>query len=79
LVSPFLSQVEDRSFFYCQAFLDGNEQKPAPPPTDSWLKYIHFVKIGQPKLSERKNQRNGLFVLPTSLHPEATLKVNDYG
>jgi hypothetical protein len=33
---------------------------------DCWLEYIYFMKIGQPKLSERKNQRRGLFVTRTS-------------
>jgi methylmalonyl-CoA epimerase len=36
------------------------------------------MKIGQPKLSERKSQRSGLFVPPTSLRPNTTPKVKDY-
>jgi len=33
-------------------------------PADSWLEYIYFMKNGQPKLSERKSQRSGLFAIP---------------
>jgi hypothetical protein len=31
-------------------------------PADYSLEYIYFMKIGQPKLSERKSQGSGLFV-----------------
>jgi hypothetical protein len=27
--------------------------------------YIYFIKIGQPKLSEKEGQRSGLLVTPT--------------
>jgi hypothetical protein len=37
------------------------------------------MKIGQPKLSERKSQRRGLFVPPTYLQSEATFNLDDYG
>jgi hypothetical protein len=36
-------------------------------PADCRLEYIYFMKIGQPKLSERETQRSGLFVPPTTL------------
>jgi hypothetical protein len=31
------------------------------------MKYIYFMKIGQPKLSERETQRSGLAVTPAYL------------
>jgi hypothetical protein len=36
-----------------------------------------FMKIGQPKLSERAKRR--LVVTPTSLRSTATFNVDDYG
>ena len=35
-------------------------------PADSWLKYIYFMKIGQPKLSERKSQPFDSLACPSS-------------
>jgi hypothetical protein len=43
---------------FSRKFLSGpslfieNEKTPGRHPLDCWLKYINFVKTGQPKLSE---------------------------
>ena len=37
------------------------------------------MKIGQPKLSERKSQRSELFVPPTKSEDDTILEVDDYG
>jgi hypothetical protein len=37
------------------------------------------MKIGQPKLSEGKSQRSGLFVTPAYLHFKIILIDEDYG
>jgi hypothetical protein len=42
------------------------------------LEYIYFMKIGQPKLSERKSQRSGLVVIPTTVQSMTARKINDY-
>jgi hypothetical protein len=39
-------------------FFPESEEISAPPPFE--LEYIYFMKIGQPKLSERKGQRGEL-------------------
>jgi len=36
------------------------------------------MKIGQPKLSEEKSQRDGLVFRPTNLGSKMSLVVNDY-
>ncbi len=36
------------------------------------------MEIGQPKLSERKSLRNGLFVPPTSPYSNMLIAVDDY-
>ena len=68
LVSPFLSRVEGRSCVFITKLFSMKTKKYLDRyPADSWLEYIYFMKIGQPKLSERKGQRSGLFVPPTNL------------
>jgi len=37
------------------------------------------MKIGQPKLSERKIQTSGIFVPPTAIHSKLALVANDDG
>jgi hypothetical protein len=44
-----------------------NEEISAPPPCG--LEYTYFMKIGQPKLSERKRQKGGVFVPLTTDEP----------
>jgi len=43
------------------------------------MEYTYFVKVGQPKLSERKSQTGGLVVTPTKLVLGNSRKVEDYG
>jgi hypothetical protein len=50
-----------------------HQQEISTPPAisltigDCWLEYTKFMKIGQPKLSERTGQRGGLFVTPATI------------
>jgi hypothetical protein len=37
------------------------------------------MKIGQPKLSERKSQRSGLFAIPTKHENAGVSEGGDYG
>jgi hypothetical protein len=37
------------------------------------------MKIGQPKLSERKSRRSGLVVTPTSAQSDLAFILDDYG
>jgi hypothetical protein len=36
------------------------------------------MRVGQPKLSERKSQKSGLFVPPTNVHYAKALHANEY-
>jgi hypothetical protein len=45
---------------------------------DLRLNYTNFMKIGQPKLSERKS-RSGLFGTATYLHWRMIVKLDNYG
>ncbi len=57
-----LSAIQKKSGIWSQVF------------TDCQLEYIYFMKNGQPKLSEIRGQRNGLFVPPMSLQSNLTFK-----
>ena len=37
------------------------------------------MKIGQPKLSERKSQRSGLFITPAMSEDDVMSEIEDYG
>jgi hypothetical protein len=50
------------SLLLTPGFFPENEEISAPPPCDCQLEYIYFMKIGQPKVSERKNEKSGLVV-----------------
>jgi hypothetical protein len=43
------------------------------------LEYTYFMKIGQLKLSVRKNRKSGLQVPPTNVSPSVILEGEDYG
>jgi len=60
--------------FSPQAFFLENEEISTPPPCG--LEYIYFMKIGQPKLSERETQEVGC-LLQLSLG-EVNLGVEGY-
>jgi len=37
------------------------------------------MKFGQPKLSERKSQKSGLFATPTKSEDDVMSEIEDYG
>jgi hypothetical protein len=72
--------IRYKLFYWFRHFFPASRANPLfhRHPVESWLKYIYFMKIGQPKLLERNSQKSGLFVTPC-VQSKIPLKGDDYG